>query len=149
VAWLYRIATHLCYDRFRKWERQPRSAWLENISPADAEPATSDLGEPSLGRVIEQAEMTGCVRGYLDDLSDDYRTVIILHDLEALTNTEIAELLGTTLDTVKIRLHRARRKLEAALAAHCDFSRDDQGVFVCEPAAHPTAPARRPVSKEH
>lgn len=78
--------------------------------------------------------MSGCVRGYLDELSDDYRTVILLHDLEGLTNLEVAEMLGASLDTVKIRVHRARRKLQAALAAHCGFSHDEHGVCVCEPA---------------
>jgi RNA polymerase sigma-70 factor (ECF subfamily) len=131
VAWLYRIATHVCYDRFRKWGRQPTPASLD----ATGHPEAAGGGdEPNLGRVIEQVEMSGCVRGYLDELADDYRTVVLLHDLERLTNNAIAELLGASLDTVKIRVHRARRKLQDALDAHCDFSRDDHGVLVCEPA---------------
>lgn len=138
VGWMYRIATHVCYDRFRRWGRQPTLAPLGDASSVDAGRAFGGGEEPSLGRVIEQAEMSACVRGYLDDLSDEYRTVILLHDLEELTSVEIAEMLGASLDAVKIRLHRARRKLEASLAAHCDFSRDDNGVFVCEPA-EPTA----------
>lgn len=44
-------------------------------------------------------------------------------------------MLGVSLEAIKIRLHRARRKLEVALAARCDFSRDEHGVFVCEPTA--------------
>ena len=47
------------------------------------------------------------------------------------------------LDTVKIRLHRARRKLEAALAAHCHFSHDEDDVFVCEPAEAPAPETHR------
>ena len=137
VAWLYRIATHVCYDRFRKWARQPTPAPLEHTTSADARPAAGSGEEPNLGRVMEQAEMSSCVRGYLDDLSADYRTVILLRDLEGITNVEIAALLGVSIDAVKIRLHRARRKLETALAAHCDFSRDEHGVFVCEPAETP------------
>jgi RNA polymerase sigma-70 factor (ECF subfamily) len=130
VSWLYRIATHICYDRFRKWSRQPRPQPLESDGSPQAGAA-----EPSLGRVLEQSEMSACVRGYLDELSDDYRNVVLLHDLEGLTSADIAEMLGVSVDAVKIRLHRARHKLEAALAAHCDFSRDEQGVFVCEPSA--------------
>lgn len=143
TSWLYRIATNVCYDRFRQWSRQPRPHTLDPTEPAGARPVAGGEDEPALGRVIEQAEMSGCVRSYLEQLPDDYRTPILLHDLEGVTN---AEMLGISVDLVKIRLHRARRKLETALAAHCDFSRDEQGVFVCEPAAQrlPTPRARPP-----
>lgn len=150
TSWLYRIATHLCYDRFRQWSRRPRPHSLDPSETAGARPVTGAQDEPALGRVIEQAEMSGCVRSYLERLPDDYRTAILLHDLEGVTNAEIAEMLGISVDLVKIRLHRARRKLETALAAHCDFSRDEEGVFVCEPAANPlpTPPSRRPTQSE-
>jgi RNA polymerase sigma-70 factor (ECF subfamily) len=145
VSWLYRIATHLAYDRFRKWSRQP-SVPLPDVAGESEARLAEGKAEPSVGRVVEQAEMSACVRRYLDGLSDDYRTAILLHDLEGLTNVEIAEMLGVSLEAVKIRLHRARRKLEDALATHCDFSRDEQGVFVCEPTAsvYPSAPSGRP-----
>ena len=76
--------------------------------------------------------MSSCVQDYLEELPDDYRAVILLHDLEGLTNPEIAEMLGCSLATAKIRLHRARKKLKEALDNACEFSRDDRGVFVCE-----------------
>lgn len=162
VSWLYRIATNLAYDRFRKWSRQPTARLLDLADEAEARPAAEHDSEPSVGRVLEQAEMSGCVRRYLDELSDSYRNAILLHDLEGLTNVEIAEMLGISLDAVKIRLHRARRELERALAAHCDFSHDEQGVFVCEPSTvsepmatssasgsrvYPSSPPRRPDGK--
>jgi RNA polymerase sigma-70 factor (ECF subfamily) len=147
TSWMYRIATHLCYDRFRQRSRRPRPHSLDPTEPAGARPVAGGEDEPTLGRVIEQAEMSGCVRSYLERLPDDYRNAILLHDLEGVTNAEIAEMLGISVDLVKIRVHRARRKLETALATHCDFSRDEQGVFVCEPAAQPspTPPARPPL----
>ena len=82
---------------------------------------------------MEQKEMSTCVQQYLVGLSDSYRAVILLHDVEGLTNPEIAEMLGATLATVKIRLHRAREKLRAALSEGCLFTFDERGVFVCEP----------------
>jgi RNA polymerase sigma-70 factor (ECF subfamily) len=84
--------------------------------------------------VIEQAEMSACVRKYIEELPTKYRQAILLHDLEGLSNPDIAEMLGASLDSVKIRIHRARRKLQIALAKHCDLSLDEQGVLVCEPA---------------
>jgi RNA polymerase sigma-70 factor, ECF subfamily len=133
-SWLYRIATHVCYDRFRQWSRQPRLDPLD-VSGSLAADAVGGGGEARLERVIDRAEMSACVGAFVEELSDEYRQVILLHDLEGLTNPEIAEMLGVSVEAIKIRLHRARRKLEAALAARCDFSHDDHGIFVCEPAA--------------
>ena len=132
VVWLYRIATRVCYDRFRKSARQPQTETLDDGNVLEKISVDDSGGAARLDRVVERAEMSACVRKYMEDLSPEYRQVIVLHDLEELSNPEIAEQLGVSLDTVKIRLHRARRKLRAVLEAQCDFSVDDQGVFVCE-----------------
>lgn len=131
VPWLYRIATNLARDRFRQpsWRRRPVA-----LDPEDSDPALPVVDTaPRLDALMEQREMSDCVRRYLEELADSYRTVILLHDVEGLTNPEIAELLGVSVDAVKIRLHRARTKLRRALAAGCSFSQDDRGVTVCEP----------------
>jgi RNA polymerase sigma-70 factor (ECF subfamily) len=52
--------------------------------------------------------------------------------MHELTASEIAQLLGESLATVKIRLHRARLKLRAALEAGCAFSYDERSVLTCE-----------------
>jgi RNA polymerase sigma-70 factor (ECF subfamily) len=136
TVWLYRIATHVCYDRFRQASyRHPAQsiddAPGDSSSPIEAEYA--DVDAPRLDQVIERAEMSACVQGFLEKLPDDYRMVILLHDLHGMTNPEIARMLGCSLETAKIRLHRARRKLKAALEASCAFSRDERDVLVCEP----------------
>lgn len=146
VSWLYRIATHLSYDRFRQSSRRPKT---EPLDPGGSVTPRSDAehtDEPRLDRVVEQKEMSACVREYMESLSDDYRQVILLHDLEGLSNPEIAGMLGATVDTVKIRLHRARGRLHAALSAGCDFSHDEEGVLVCEPSAGPAAAPPDPSS---
>jgi RNA polymerase sigma-70 factor (ECF subfamily) len=76
--------------------------------------------------------MSACVQGYLNHLPDSYRAVILLHDMEGLTASEIAQLLGESLPTVKIRLHRARQKLRSALQSDCAFSHDERNVLTCE-----------------
>jgi RNA polymerase sigma-70 factor (ECF subfamily) len=91
--------------------------------------------------------MSACVRNYIEDLSTEYQQVILLHDLEELSNPQIAEMLGASLDTVKIRLHRARRKLQVALEEHCVLSLDEQGVLVCEPAEPPPAETSSPIAR--
>lgn len=141
VSWLYRIATHVCYDRFRRSSRRPKTEPLDDdaVAAGRAGDRSDDVSDARLDRALEQAEMSACVRKYIEDLSTAYRQVILLHDLEELTNPEIARMLGASLDSVKIRLHRARRKLEAVLIENCEFARYEDGVFVCEPV-----PARAP-----
>jgi RNA polymerase sigma-70 factor (ECF subfamily) len=125
LAWLYRTATRLRVDRLRQRARRPvePEAVLEAADPPDT--------APPLQQLVEQDEMSACVRGYVADLPDDYRAALLLHELEELTGAEIAELLGVSLPTVKIRLHRARAKLRAALEAGCAFSHDERDVLVC------------------
>ncbi len=127
--WLYRIATNLSYDRLRSAGRRPRVDSLDDEEAVEAEPVDDS---PRLDLLIEQREMSSCVRDYIEGLPDSYRAVILLHDLEGLTNPEIARLLGISLATAKIRLHRARERLRQALGQGCAFSRDERDVLVCE-----------------
>ena len=129
TTWLYRIATHVGLDRIR--QRTRRAPMEAEVDPADADEA--DPAAPSLQQIVEQSEMGECVQRYLESLSDSYRAVILLHDLHGLSGPEIAATLGLSLANVKIRLHRARRKLQAQLEAGCAFSHDERDVLVCEP----------------
>lgn len=136
LSWLYRIATNVCHDRFRQSLPPGRIRPLEGDGDDDAERGAlrilADAG-PRLDKIIEQKEMSACVQRYLSELPDSYRAAILLHDEESMTNPEIAEMLGVSLATVKIRVHRARQKLRATLQEACSFSTDDRGVLVCEP----------------
>ncbi len=128
TAWLYRIATHVCLDRLRQYARRAPKESETDLDEVDvAEPDS-----PSLQQTIEREEMSTCVQRYLNRLSDGYRAVILLHDMHELTAPEIAQLLGESLATVKIRLHRARHKLRIALEAGCAFSYDERSVLTCE-----------------
>ena len=59
--------------------------------------------------------------------------MILLHDEFVLTDREIAQSLGLSLATAKMRIHRGRARLRAALEAGCQFETDDRGVIVCDP----------------
>ena len=135
TAWLYRIATHVCLDRLRQYARRaPRESETDLDEVDVAEP-----DRPSLQQTLEQDDMSECVQGYLNHLSDSYRAVILLYDMHELSAPEIAQLLGQSLATVKIRLHRARLKLKAALQAGCEFSHDERNVLMCESKGSPIA----------
>ena len=132
-AWLYRVATNVCYDRFRQASyRHARQGTSIEADNDGAEVPQEDADAPRLDLALEQSEMSTCVQEYIEQLSDDYRMVILLHDVHGMTNPEMAGALGCSLATVKIRLHRARAKLKEALSSACDFSVDERGVFVCD-----------------
>lgn len=135
-AWLYRIATNICRDRYRRSSRSPQTVSIEGSSDDDS----TSIGEklpstdhPPLELWLDQHEMSACVQEHIEELPDASRAVILLHDVEGMTDAEIADMLGCSLGAVKIRLHRARAKLRNALEDGCDFSTDRRGVFVCEP----------------
>jgi RNA polymerase sigma-70 factor (ECF subfamily) len=130
TAWLYRIATNVSLDRLRQYARRGP---VESEDDLD-EMEVAETNAPSLQKVIEQDEMSECVQGYINRLSDSYRAVILLHDMHEVTSPEIARLLGESLANVKIRLHRARVKLGGALQAGCDFSYDERNVLTCDPS---------------
>lgn len=134
TTWLYRTATHAAYDRFRGSLARP----TVQLNAAERDEAQGDLDwtdpdAPRVDEAIERSEMSACVQEFVEELPDSYRAVILLHDLSGLRDREIAQMLGSSLETVKIRLHRARGRLRKALAEGCEFSKDRRGVFVCEP----------------
>ena len=122
-GWLYRIATHVCLDRLRQ-----RSASMPIDDSAISE-------SPSALETAERAETSTCVQRCLDFLPDHYRAVVLLYEAHGLTAAEISELLGVSLATVKIRLHRARRKLTEIMQIGCALSHRNTGEPCCEPSA--------------
>jgi RNA polymerase sigma-70 factor (ECF subfamily) len=133
-GWLYRIATNVFYDRVRQREhRQPAEPLLFIGARGEEERPLADESALRPDQLAEQNGMSECVLRFLSRLPETQRAVLLLHDLQGYTDQEIAVELSITLQNAKIRLHRARAGLRAALAEGCDFSRNDRGVFICEP----------------
>lgn len=128
ASWLYQIATHVSIDRMRQ---RARSATRTLEKPVEDLPIVDPKRSPFT--IVQQSEMSGCVQLYVAKLSDPYRAVLLLHDADGLTAEEIANLLQLPLTTIKMRLHRARRRLQATLDEACAFGRDERGVYICEP----------------
>jgi RNA polymerase sigma-70 factor (ECF subfamily) len=127
-TWIYRIATNTALDRLRSPSYQ-RAAPLELAEEIfEGERAGGDCGvvlapekKASVEKQFIRDEMNGCIWGYIEKLPESYRTVLVLSEHKGLKNNEIAEVLGITLETVKIRLHRAKAKLKEALEANCEL----------------------------
>lgn len=124
-TWAFAIATRAAADHFR---RPANRAAIVDLDEAES---IEDPGRPTEEQFAVD-EMNACIRQVIDSLPDDYRAALVLHDLEGLTAAAVAEICGATLATVKIRIHRARRRLKAALEDQCAFYRDGEGVYRCD-----------------
>jgi len=71
--------------------------------------------------------MKDCLRKYIDELPAGQRAVVVLSMMKEMKNREIAAILGITLETVRIRLHRGRSSLARKLKRHCGWFRDARG----------------------
>jgi RNA polymerase sigma-70 factor, ECF subfamily len=135
-TWVYRIATNAALDALRR----PRAQELPIDAAADESYVPPEARAPSVESIAIRQEMSECVRSFIDRLPEPYATVLVLAELEGFRNAEIAEILGVSIDAVKIRLHRARAALRAALEAGCRFERGETGL-ACDrrPGALPPA----------
>jgi RNA polymerase sigma-70 factor (ECF subfamily) len=127
-TWLYRIATNCANDLLRSpsYRRMAAQDLGDVTSSEDTEEAHIRgrcTGEraPEVEQQVVQEEMSECIRSYMSRLPENYRTVLVLSDMEELSNKEIAEILGVSLETVKIRLHRARARLREEFMTHCEY----------------------------
>ena len=114
-AWLFRIMKNSYINRYRKETKEPDKVDYEEIENfynlIRAESTNpNDLQEKLFGSLLGDE-----VSKALESLPDDFRTVVILSDIEGLTYEEIAEFVECPIGTVRSRLHRGRKLLQARL----------------------------------
>ncbi len=110
-TWLYTVARSFCIKKRRRRKDQP--AAFDPIDGEAALPIEAPTGRPD--QVLEGHEIGVALQQALAKLDDTSREVIVLRDAEGLTAAETAEVLQTSVDAVKSRLHRARSALRKAL----------------------------------
>jgi len=125
-SWIYRIAYNLCQDHFRRLKKAP-------VKETPASEQGEDSKEAYIQKELERNQMGECVQDQVNLLPESLRTVLILFDSQEFTHREIADILGITIENVKVRLHRARKKLKSLLENECTFERDERNVLTCEP----------------
>jgi RNA polymerase sigma-70 factor (ECF subfamily) len=135
-TWLYRIATNAATDHLRRTRRNS-SGQIRDEDPGCSvlsreDDATVDRTTPLPDTRLIRSEMNHCIRGLAETLPENYRSVLVLSDFEELTNSEIAGVLGISIETVKVRLHRARTRLKKELECHCSFYRDERNELACD-----------------
>jgi RNA polymerase sigma-70 factor (ECF subfamily) len=139
-TWIYRIATNVATDRLRSRSfQESRSGKAIPLDERLMEERVDLTGEKksSVEKQAMREEMSSCVHDYINSLPESYRAPVTLSEIGGLTNKEIAKVLGLTVETVKVRLHRGRAKLKEKLEAGCRFDRDEEDILVCDPKADP------------
>ena len=122
-TWLYRIATNLCVDKYRRDGVEKRLIIpIERERRDDEEATSADVpdGTHDPQRLCERAELQAEVQKALSKLPEKLRAAVLLCDLEGMSYEEIAEALGCPVGTVKSRLFNARVQLRDLLKAYVE-----------------------------
>ena len=104
TTWLYRITVNAALMRLRRDKRRREMTVSEDARP-DA--PSSDLAELP-GPAALNSELGDKLAAAVDDLPDDLRTAVVLRDIQGLSNSEAADILGVSIPALKARLHRGR-----------------------------------------
>jgi RNA polymerase sigma-70 factor (ECF subfamily) len=129
-SWIYRIAANSALMRLRRKRRAP------DFVSTDAEPSTEGMPAPEFGpdgsyvepprsdwsmradEALHNQQLGRAIEEAVANLSDEYRVVFMLKDVDGLSNEEIADALDLSVPAVKSRLHRARLALREQLGGY-------------------------------
>lgn len=132
-TWLHRIVVNAALGRLRKRKRRADLAAADIVDVNELLPRFQPNGYPEhfserwvlpAEELAAQEETREQVRRTIDKLPENYRTVLILRDIEELSTAETAELLELNPGTVKVRLHRARQALRNLLEVELELTRE-------------------------
>ena len=118
-SWLARVTVNASYDELRRWKRQPAISLEQVNNEGDEIESPLWMRDPASGPqdAVESGEMSDAIQHCLQGLIPDYRTVVVLVDIEGLSYEEAAQAAHIPVGTVKSRLARARMQLRKSLRA--------------------------------
>jgi RNA polymerase sigma-70 factor (ECF subfamily) len=130
-AWLFRILKNSYINRYRKTSKEPDVVGYDVV-----EDFYETIRDPNIAASAPEEEvfsnaMDDVVARAIEELPEEFRTVVILCDIEEFTYEEIADFVDCPIGTVRSRLHRARKMLASRLY---DYARE-RGYGSGEPAA--------------
>ena len=148
LVWLYKVAKNRCLMSRRRSRFAPkRDLSLDELMPdryqLDRFAKEGPLNPESLAIRSQEARR---LREAIQKLPPQYRIVLVLRDMEGLTDEEVGEVTGVRPGTVRVRLHRARLFVRKALADHGKGARTSKGSVVGPPVVNAPRSDKRPVS---
>jgi RNA polymerase sigma-70 factor (ECF subfamily) len=119
-SWIYRITANAAYQKLRTRRQKSSEIALDDVLPSlDGDGHHFEPMDDWSNRVDEKAlqgELRDILTQAIDALPPDYRTALVLHDVEGVSNPDIAEALNISLPAVKSRVHRSRLFVRKQLA---------------------------------
>jgi len=112
-TWLYTIAKNLARTELRK-KKQRRVTFLSQMT-RDEKPYDIPSDQPGIDQEIQSDITNKIIRKAIDELSEKFKTVIVLRDIQELPYEEISSIVGVPIGTVKSRINRARLQLQVEL----------------------------------
>ncbi len=115
MNWFSRILTNLYIDEYRRRGRLKTVSLDEPLQTEEGEegPSVLDLPDPGLSplEIAMDREYIDAIHEGLQQLAPEFRTAVILADIQGHSYEEIAEIMGTSIGTVRSRIHRGRKQL--------------------------------------
>lgn len=124
-TWLHRIAVNAALSKLRSRKRRPEESiddLLPRFLPNGHHNREFRSWTEPVDQMLARQETAELVRRKIDELPESFRTALMLRDIEGFSTQETADLLGTTANAVKLRLHRARLALRTLLEPHIEGS---------------------------
>ena len=112
-TWLYTIAKNLANTELRK-KKQRKTTILSHISKDD-KPYDIPSNSPGTHQEIESEITRKIIKNAIDQLTDKFKTVILLRDIQELSYEDISSIVGVPIGTIKSRINRARLQLQIEL----------------------------------
>lgn len=116
-AWLMRTVINACYDELRRKQRRPTTPLEPETEDGEELESPRWMADPGLSPEgkLELAELEHAIQHCLQNLPGDFRSVVVLADVQGLDYSEVASALRVPLGTIKSRLARARLRLRECL----------------------------------
>jgi len=117
-TWLFRVVTNTCLDELRRRGRIRWASLDDKLPGEEGDLPRQILADEEMISPVdfaERREVQAAVQRAIARLPEDYRVVVVLRDLQDYSYQEIADMLNTSVGTIKSRLHRARLALKAVI----------------------------------
>jgi RNA polymerase sigma-70 factor (ECF subfamily) len=116
-AWLMRTVTNACYDELRRQKRRPTTPLEPDTEDGEEMDSPKWLADPSMtpDQQAEADEVEHAIQHCLDNLPLEFKTVVVMADVQGMDYTEVAAAVRVPLGTIKSRLARARLRLRECL----------------------------------
>ena len=122
-AWLMRTVTNACYDELRRKKRRPTTPLEPDTDDGEEMDTPRWLADPSMtpDQVAEADELEHAIQHCLDNLPLEFKTVVVMADVQGMDYVEVASAVRVPLGTIKSRLARARLRLRECLQGFAEL----------------------------